>query len=61
MSAFFKIGWFYYIVFFPQSVKWMNILAMNLYLAPSLAVVYDESDDGNDDKQELIAHCCSLT
>lgn len=47
--------------FFPQSVKWMNILAMNLYLAPSLAVVYDESDDGNDDKQELIAHCCSLT
>jgi len=24
-------------------------------------VVYDESDDGNDDKQELIAHCCPLT
>jgi len=39
----------------------MNIQTMNPYLAPSLVVVYDESDDGNDDKQELIAHCCPLT
>ncbi len=30
------------------------------YLALSLVVEYDESDDDNDDKQELIAHCCSL-